>query len=48
MDNNIKTWLYDILSSINEIESYYIDTPKMFEIYENDLRTKRAVENTKP
>ena len=44
MDNNIKTWLYDILSSINEIESYYIDTPKLFEIYQNDLRTKRAVE----
>jgi uncharacterized protein with HEPN domain len=44
MDNNIKTWLYDILSSINEIESYYTDIPKMFEIYQNDLRTKRAVE----
>ncbi len=44
MDNDIKTWLYDILSSINEIESYFIDLPKMFEIYQNDLRTKRAVE----
>ena len=44
MDNNIKTWLYDILSSINEIERYYIDTPKLFEVYQNDLRTKRAVE----
>ena len=44
MDNNIKAWLYDILNSINEIESYYIDTPKMFESYQNDLRTKRAVE----
>ena len=44
MDNNIKTWLYDILSSINEIESYYIDTPKLFEVYQNDLRTKRAIE----
>ena len=44
MDNDIKTWLYDILSSINEIESYYVDTPKIFEAYENDLRTKRAVE----
>lgn len=44
MDDNIKTWLYDILSSINEIESYFIETPKMFEIYQNDLRTKRAVE----
>lgn len=44
MDNNIKTWLYDILSSINEIESYFVDAPKMFEIYQNDLKTKRAVE----
>ena len=44
MDNSIKTWLYDILSSINEIESYFVDTPKLFETYQNDLRTKRAVE----
>lgn len=44
MDDNIKTWLFDILNSINEIESYFIETPKMFEIYQNDLRTKRAVE----
>lgn len=44
MDEDIKAWLYDILGSINEIESYYIETPKMFEIYQNDLRTKRAVE----
>ena len=44
MDNDIKTWLFDILTSINEIESYFIDTPKMFEIYQNDSRTKRAVE----
>lgn len=44
MDNNLKTWLYDILSSINEIESYFIDLPKEFKVYENDLRTKRAVE----
>jgi uncharacterized protein with HEPN domain len=42
MDDSIKTWLYDILSSINEIESYFVETPKMFEIYQNDLRTKRA------
>ena len=44
MDDSIKTWFYDILSSINEIESYYVETPKLFEIYQNDLRTKRAVE----
>ena len=44
MDNNIKTWLYDILSSINEIESYFIDRSKEFKVYKNDVRTKRAVE----
>ncbi|MFV8334071.1 DUF86 domain-containing protein [Flavobacterium sp. GSP14] len=44
MDNNIKTWLYDILSSINEIESYFADKPKEFKAYENDVRTKRAIE----
>ena len=44
MDNSIKTWLYDILNSIKEIESYFVDTPKMFEIYQNDLRTKRGIE----
>ena len=44
MDNMCRTWLYDILNSINEIESYSVDTPKTFEIYEKDLRTKRAVE----
>ena len=44
MDDTVKTWLYDILSSINEIESYFVDTPKLFEFYQNDLRTKRAVE----
>lgn len=44
MDNSIKTWLYDILGSINEIDSYFVDIPKLFEVYQNDLRTKRAVE----
>ena len=44
MDNEIKTWLYDILQSIKEIDSYYIDKPKKFEEYLSDFRTKRAVE----
>jgi len=30
MDNEIKTWLYDILQSIDEIDSYYIDKPKIY------------------
>jgi len=44
MDNEIKTWLYDILNSINEVESFFIDRPKSFDDYKKDLRTKRAVE----
>lgn len=44
MDNNVKSWLYDILSSITEIESFFIDRPKQFLDFQNDLRTKRAVE----
>ncbi len=44
MDNSIKTWLYDILNAINEIESFFIDRPREFLNYQNDLRTKRAVE----
>jgi len=42
MDNDIKTWLYDILQSINE--SYYEDKPRKFEEYLRDIKTKRAVE----
>jgi len=44
MGDTIKTWLYDILGSINEIESYFVDTPKLFEVYQNDFKTKRTVE----
>ena len=44
MDNEIKTWLYDILQSINEIESYYEDKPRKFEEYVSDIKTQRAVE----
>jgi uncharacterized protein with HEPN domain len=44
MDNDIKTWLYDILQSTKEIESYFSDRPKIFEQYISDFRTKRAVE----
>ncbi len=44
MNLEIKTWLYDILQSIKEIESYYKDRPKNFAEYQKDVRTKRAVE----
>ncbi len=44
MDNDIKAWLYDILNATNEIESFFVGNPKEFLNYQNDLRTKRAVE----
>ncbi len=44
MDSEINTWLYDILQSIKEIESYFEDRSKKFEEYTRDTRTKRAVE----
>ena len=44
MDIEIKSWLYDILNAINEIESFFADRQKDFTVYQNDIRTKRAVE----
>lgn len=44
MDNEIKTWLFDIIQVINEIESFYENRPKKFEEYVNDIKTKRAIE----
>jgi len=44
MDSEIITWLYDILQSISEIESYFEDRPKRFDDYAKDVKTKRAIE----
>jgi uncharacterized protein with HEPN domain len=44
MDIEIKVWLYDILNAINEIDSFFTDTVKEFKAYQNDLKTRRAVE----
>jgi len=44
MDNDIKTWLYDILQSIKEIDSYYDNKPKRYADYLVDIKTKRAIE----
>ncbi len=44
MDNEIKSWLFDILNAIIEIESFFQDRSKEFLKYQADIRTKRAVE----
>jgi len=44
MNIETKTWLYDILKAINEIESFFVDRPRDFSAYQKDIRTKRAIE----
>jgi uncharacterized protein with HEPN domain len=44
MDNEIKTWLYDILQAVKEVDSFFENKPRIFSDYVKDLRTKRAVE----
>ena len=44
MDREIKTWLYDILTAIEEIEQFLPPGKRVFDVYKNDLKTKRAVE----
>lgn len=44
MDNEIVKWLHDILQAIDEIESFYVDKPRVFQEFVNDIKTKRAIE----
>jgi uncharacterized protein with HEPN domain len=44
MDNEVKVWLFDILQSIEEIETYFGNKPKLFETFNKDNKTRRAVE----
>lgn len=44
MNIEIKSWLFDILNAIKEIESFFIDMPKSFIDFQKDLKTKRATE----
>ena len=44
MDDEIKTWLFDIYSATIEIDSFFDVGEKKFEHYVKDIKTKRAVE----
>ena len=44
MDKEIKVWLFDILNSILEIESFVDFDETNFQDYSSDVKTKRAVE----
>ncbi len=40
MNIEIKTWLYDILTAIKEIEYFITGVPKDFFVHQADLKTK--------
>jgi uncharacterized protein with HEPN domain len=44
MDNNVRIWLYDILNALQEIDGFLEAEQYTFAAYQQDLRTKRAVE----
>ncbi len=44
MDDTVKKHLYDILSSIDEVDSYFGDRPKLFDDFFSDLCLRRAIE----
>jgi len=44
MDSKVRTWLYDILTAIEEIESFITGKKEDFTEYQKDVKTRRAVE----
>jgi uncharacterized protein with HEPN domain len=44
MDNEIKTWLFDIIQAIREIDTFFETIPQNYKEYIKDIKTKRAVE----
>lgn len=44
MDERILKWLYDIKIAIDEINSFYKDDQRDFNLYKENLMWKRAVE----
>jgi len=43
MDNEIKSWLFDIHSAIIEIDDFFNEGDRIFTNYQKDIKTKRAV-----
>ena len=44
MDERIKKYLQDILTAIEEVESFFGDKPKRFDEFFGDLLLRRAIE----
>jgi uncharacterized protein with HEPN domain len=44
MNERVLKCLYDIKLAIDEIDSYFVQSTKTFEIYKGDIKLKRAIE----
>lgn len=44
MDDYISVYLYDIKLAIEEVESYFIDYPMRYDVFEKDFLRRSAVE----
>ena len=44
MDEYIEKYLYDVLLSIEETESYFEGRPKIYQDFEKDILRQRAIE----
>lgn len=44
MNEKVLKCLYDIKLAVDEIDSYFIDREKSFEVYSKDIILKRAIE----
>lgn len=43
MDNYIAVYLFDIKRAIDEVESFFVDYPMRYEVFENDYLRRSAV-----
>ena len=40
MDIDVKSWLFDILNAISEIDSFFINVPQEFSYFQHDIKTR--------
>ena len=44
MDRYLNSWLFDIVTAIDEVYSFFDQVPKRFDEYQNNLMLRRAIE----
>lgn len=44
MDDYIAVYLYDVKRAVDEVESYFVDYPMRYDVFEKDFLRRSAVE----